>query len=115
MSGTKPFGAATFKVLTQPLHIRAAVFFHGRENVIPRMFLPLAKALRDSGLPCNILVDYLEHHVEVDSGDHGPRAAKLLTGFYAGSEQRQQEAEQAALQSLAARSKLWDATVKAIQ
>lgn len=111
---SKDFGATTFAVLSQPLHVRAAVFFHGRENVIPRMFLPLAQHLKVSGMPCSILVDYLEHHVEVDSGDHGPRAAQLLTGFYAGDDQRRQQAEEAALQALQARSKLWDATVAAI-
>ncbi|MFT4648783.1 MAG: hypothetical protein ACI87O_001033 [Planctomycetota bacterium] len=111
---SKAFGATTFSFLSEPLHIRAAVFFHGRENVIPRMFLPLAKNLRDAGLPCSILVAYLEHHVIIDSGDHGPRASQLLTEFYAGDEQRRQKAEEAALIALAARSKLWDATLQAI-
>ncbi len=111
---SKAFGQVTLGFLNAPVHVRAAVFFHGRENVIPRMFLPLAQHLRSSGVGCGTLVAYLERHVEVDGEDHGPRAAALLDRLYGGDESRKAEAWIGAAQSLAARKALWDATLEAV-
>lgn len=111
---SKAFGRVTFEFLEAPVHVRAAVFFHGRENVIPRMFLPLAEHLRASGVPCDTLVAYLERHVEVDGEDHGPRAEALLKRLYGDRTDAEAEALQGAAHSLAARGALWDATLGAV-
>ena len=77
-AAAREFGAVTFRALEEPLHVRAAVFFHGREDIIPRMFLPLVRELRAGGLSCELLVGYLERHIEADGEHHGPLARRLL-------------------------------------
>ncbi|MEZ6016687.1 MAG: DUF3050 domain-containing protein [Planctomycetota bacterium] len=102
------FASTTFRLAEGPLHVVAAVFFHGREDVIPRMFLPLVRSLREQGLTCDLLVSYLERHIEVDGGDHGPLARRMLDELFEGSDDRRAEAARAAERALGAREALWD-------
>lgn len=104
------FVRRTFELLERGLHVRAAVFFHGREDVIPQMFLPLAEALEAEGHPCGTLVAYLRRHIEVDGGEHGPAAEKLLERLFAGDPHREMEALEASRASLLAREELWNRT-----
>ena len=104
------FVRRTFELLQRGLHVRAAVFFHGREDVIPQMFLPLAEALEAEGHPCGTLVAYLRRHIEVDGGEHGPAAEKLLERLFAGDPHREMEALEASRASLLAREELWNRT-----
>jgi hypothetical protein len=55
----RAFGRTTAKLLERPLHARAAAFFHGREEILPAMFLAVLKRLEDQGLPCPALREYL--------------------------------------------------------
>ncbi len=108
------FTATTLGFLAEPLAVRAAVFLHGREEVIPRMFLPLVASMRAQGLPCERFLAYLERHIEVDGGAHGAHAAALLERLVAAAPQHRERAEQAALAAVAARERLWDAIVAAL-
>lgn len=108
------FATQTFGLLDAPLHLRAAVFFHGREDVIPRMFLPFVRGLRAAGVPCALLLGYLERHIEADGEHHGPVAARMLDGIYGGEQLAQEQGERAAAAALRDRSKLWDATLGAM-
>lgn len=103
------FACTTFELAAQPVHVVAAVFFHGREELIPELFLPLVRALRASGTPCDLFVRYLERHVELDGEDHGPLAERLLAELPGDPA----EARAAALRALRAREALWDAIVEA--
>lgn len=103
------FGRTTFELLEGPLHVRAAVFFHGREDVIPRMFLPLARSLQASGTPCELLIGYLQRHIEADGEHHGPLAERLLSSVFDGDPVREREGMAAARVALDARRNLWDA------
>ncbi len=105
----RAFGAATAAVLDRPLWVRAAVFFHGREEIIPALFLPIVERLARAGLAAQTLVAYFERHIEVDGGEHGPLAAALLARLYGDSTARRAEAEEAALEALRARTALWSA------
>lgn len=111
---TAQFMTHTFSMLNEPVYVRAAVFFHGREDVIPKMFLPLAEALEKTGTPCGTLVAYLRRHVEIDGGEHGPAAMTLLKRLFEDKVEREQIALQAAQQSLFAREMLWDRTHRAL-
>jgi hypothetical protein len=102
------FGEATAAFLDAPLHVRAAVFFHGREDVIPEMFLRIVEQLEREGLRCATLREYMLRHVALDRDDHGPKARSLLERIYAGDEAKRTIAEQAAYQALIARETLWD-------
>ncbi len=103
------FGKNTFELLEGPLHVRAAVFFHGREDVIPRMFMPLVKELEASGTPCGLLLGYLERHIEADGDHHGPLARRMLDAIFGGDPRKLAEGIEAAEAALAARRSLWDA------
>jgi hypothetical protein len=108
------FGLATGVALKCEQHIRAAVFFHGREEVIPEMFSPIVERLAEEGLSCSTLQAYLKRHIELDSGEHGPACKELLQRMYESQPSARSEAEDAALQALIARERLWDAIAIAI-
>jgi len=112
---SRAFGQSTAEFLARPLHVRAAVFFHGREEIIPGMFLPIVDSLEQGGLACDALRAYLVRHVEIDGGNHGPLAERMLTRLYRDDEALRREAEVAALESLAARERLWDAIADACE
>jgi hypothetical protein len=108
------FTGVTLSFLDAPLHVRAAVFFYGREDLIPKMFLPMVQGFSREGLPCNRLVGYLQRHIEVDGGHHGPLAERLLERLFEGDQRRMAAAHRAAVISLEARGQLWDSTYEAI-
>jgi len=110
----REFVATTLSFLDAPLPVRAAVFLHGREEVIPRMFLPLVHTLRSQGLPCTRFLAYLERHIEVDGGAHGDHAAALLDRLCRSAPDLRHRCESAARAALKARLRLWDAIVEEI-
>jgi hypothetical protein len=89
------------------VHEVASSFFYGREKLIPEMFQSIVNVLKESNLECPTLIYYLERHIEVDSGDHGPKALKCLNVLI-DSEIKKQEVLDIAKESLNMRWKLWD-------
>ena len=108
------FVATTLSFLDEPLAVRAAVFLHGREDLIPQMFAPLVRSMRAQGLPCERFLAYLERHIEVDGGAHGRHAAALLERLCAAAPELRERGERAALAALLARQRLWDAITAAL-
>lgn len=113
-TASRDFVAVTLSFLDEPLAVRAAVFLHGREELVPQMFLPLAQRLRADGIACERLLGYLERHVEVDGGAHGQHATALLERLFAAEPALRERGERAALRALEARVRLWDAIVSAL-
>jgi len=107
------FGAATFAVAEAPLHVVAGVFLHGREAIIPRLFQPIVDGLDAAGTEAPLLRRYLERHIEVDGGDHGPLAARLFARACRGRAELEVEALREAHAALGRRRALWDAVVAA--
>jgi hypothetical protein len=103
------FLRSTFAMIERPIHVRAAVFFHGREDIIPGMFVRMVEELDAGGLRCPTLVSYLKRHIEADGEHHGPLAARLQENLFAGLASRRLEAMQAAIEAVEARIELWDA------
>ena len=96
--------------LTGKNHEIASYFLFGRENLIPGMFRVLVDRLRASGESgLDGLVYYLDRHIEIDGGEHGPAAEKMLSYLVDGVPRRWGEAYKAAHRALASRLKLWDA------
>lgn len=100
----------TFDVVhSRKLHVLAAVFTFGREDLIPDMFTSL---VRELSLSASVNLDdlryYLERHIEVDGDEHGPIALKLVEATLAGDVQRKDEAMQAAIEALRLRKALWN-------
>jgi hypothetical protein len=112
-AAARDFGLHTAGVLGAPLHVRAAVFLHGREELVPALFRPILGRLAAAGLRCAMLRGYLDRHVELDTEDHGPLARRLLERLLAqhpsGPAAASAEAAAAAHRALLARERLWDA------
>ena len=102
-------------VQNRPLHCIAAAFFYGREDIIPEMFRPLVQTLSREGEPVSRLLYYLNRHIEIDEGMHGPRARRMLEVLCGNQTEQIQEADQTALEALRMRSRLWDAAYQAVR
>ncbi|MCY0863477.1 MAG: DUF3050 domain-containing protein [Sulfobacillus sp.] len=102
--------------MTRPLHQTAAVFFFGREDIIPEMFERIIGRLEGQyGLETGRLRYYLARHIEIDGEQHGPWALQLLDALIGPSVAKRAEAEAAAVTALKARIRLWDAVLEAIK
>lgn len=95
-------------------HEVCAAFFFGREEIIPDMFQSLVKELQAAGFRADRLLYYLHRHIELDAGEHGPLAERLLVHLCGEDPGRLAEAEAAARTSLHARIRLWDGVLAAI-
>lgn len=96
-------------------HCVAAVFLHGRENLMPRMFRRLLEQWHIDQAQAPTLHYYLQRHIELDAADHGPAATQLLERLVDGDRQRRQEADIAALGALESRCRLWDDVLVALR
>ena len=96
--------------LTGKNHEIASYFLFGRENLIPDMFRKIVERLRVGGeTGLNGLLYYLDRHIEVDGGEHGPAAEKMLTYLIDGEPRRWAEAYKTGLRAIESRMKLWNA------
>ena len=96
-------------------HEVCAVFFFSRENLIPKMFQALVDELEDKKLPVKKLLYYLNRHLELDGEKHSLLAKELLYELCGNNSQKWAEAENAALEAMNARKKLWDAILSRIK
>jgi pyrroloquinoline quinone (PQQ) biosynthesis protein C len=107
----------TFEVIaTDKSFLQAAVFTFGREDLIPGMFIEMVKKLNGQ-LPgkVEILLYYLERHIEVD-GDHHSRLAYQMTAELCGDDDSKWAAATTAVkQALQARIALWDGILAEIK
>lgn len=112
--GVVPAAAARFMDNTFAMidsgkpHIVAAAMALGREDVIPRMFRALLAQLRVDAAQAPGFHYYLQRHIDLDEGEHGPLALLMLDEVCGGDRQRIAEAEAAAEQALRARLRFWD-------
>lgn len=104
------FVASTFDVInTGAPHIMAAVFTFGREDLIPGMFISMVKEFEmQFSESLDILIYYLERHIEVDGGHHSKLAYQMTADLCGDDPVKWQEATVAVQAALQARIKLWD-------
>ena len=86
----------------------AAAFFFGREDVIPEMFQRLLGLWRNAQTEVPHFAYYLERHIELDGGSHGPWAQEMLTTLAGQRESNWHKAANAARRAITSRIQLWD-------
>ena len=102
------FLATTFDVLKSgEAHKIAAAFTFGREDLIPDMFTAIVNDLSKKH-KLDKFVYYLERHIELDGGEHGPLALELVSNLCGEDNIKWQEVEETAIACLVSRKKLWD-------
>lgn len=96
-----------------PVHCQAAAFAFGREDLIPEMFDQVA-ALNSGSGQLSHFVDYLRRHIQVDSEEHTPMAMQMLADLCGQDANRWLQCEETVNAALAARTRLWDGILAAI-
>jgi hypothetical protein len=61
------------------------------------------------------LIYYLERHIEVDGGEHGPMALEMIQDLCGNDEQKWQEATNVSIEALKMRMHLWDGVLHEIK
>ena len=106
----RAFSRHTWSTASQAsTHEVASSFLFGREDLIPEMF---RSVLQELGHNATTLRLYLDRHIELDEGTHGPLARALLQELCHNSATSWQESEDIAIASLQMRVSLWDEAVK---
>ena len=108
------FLATTFDILNSgEAHKIAAAFTFGREDLIPDMFTAIVNDLSKEN-KLDKFVYYLERHIELDGGEHGPLALELISNLCGEDKQKWKEVEETAIACLVARKELWDLVLKGL-
>lgn len=109
----KDFVGYTFHIIEKaPVHVQAAVFTFGREDLIPDMFMGLVKDLSiHYPKQLSVFRYYLERHIEVDGDHHSHLATEMVAELCGEDALKWEQATEAAISSLKHRKKLWDAVL----
>jgi hypothetical protein len=112
----KEFMNFTFDIIkTNKNHVIASVFTFGREDLIPDMFIEIVKKLSsEKEIEAELLIYYLERHIELDADDHGPMALKMIQDLCENDPVKWEEATIASEKALKMRIKLWDSILEKI-
>jgi hypothetical protein len=105
----RAFVTHTLRIATrEPTLAVMASFFHGRENVIPRMFESLLLRWNIPEHQAPKFVYYLKRHIEIDGDSHGPMAHRIIERAIGDDPGRREIVVRAAIESVRARIALWD-------
>lgn len=107
----------TFQVIqSQKVHVLAAVFTFGREDLIPDMFLSMVNDLnRKFPHRFDTFVYYLERHIQLDGDHHSHLALQMTSELCADDPTLWQEAKQASEAALLERLALWEAVCSQLE
>lgn len=106
---SQKFTRTTFAfIATHQTHVVAAALALGREHIIPTLFRAFLSRMGISQTQAPTFHYYLRRHVHLDEDFHGPLSLQMLEQLIGNSEQKRQEAEQAAEQAMLARVQFWD-------
>ena len=108
-SGAREFVEFNIKTATEASVLEvAASFFFGREKLIPDMFETIVATLKKENINAPTLIYYLDRHIEVDGGEHGPLAEKCLDVLSENSEIKKNIAYSMGIKALEMREMLWN-------
>jgi hypothetical protein len=107
----KDFLQFTFDIsFNAPLHVKAAVFTFGREDLIPSMFMKiLDKIHADAPDKVSIFKYYIERHIEVDGDHHSHLALDMVNRLCGTDASKWEQATAASIKALELRIGLWNA------
>ena len=107
----KAFLQYTFQIAQHaPLHVKAAVFTFGREDLIPDMFTEiLNKIYTEHPNKVSTFKYYIERHIEIDGGHHSQLALEMVATLCGDDENKWEEAANASIKALETRCLLWNA------
>ena len=92
-----------------PVHVVAAMFTFGREEVIPNMFRSIIDKIdHDTKGRLKTFIYYLDRHIGIDEDEHGPAALKMIKELCKDNEDKWSQATQAAKETMQARVNFWD-------
>jgi hypothetical protein len=73
------------------------------------MFIEIVKKLSsEKNIKTDLLIYYLERHIELDADEHGPMALKMINNLCGSDPIKWKEATIASEKALKMRIKLWD-------
>ena len=101
----------TFQIIaTGDLCRIASAFTFGREDLLPSVFQKIVDQLdRQTGGGLTEFQFYLKRHIDLDGGEHGPMATRLVADLCGDDPAKWNAAREAAVSSLQARLDLWNA------
>jgi hypothetical protein len=101
---------------TVPPQQLASAFFFGREDPIPSMFQRVLDSMSpESAEQASLLRLYMIRHIEVDGGQHGPMAQRLLEEICGTNDDKWSQVVQAGKTCIDARLGLWDAALDKVR
>jgi pyrroloquinoline quinone (PQQ) biosynthesis protein C len=113
----RSFVTHTFSLIEKaPIHVQAAVFTYGREDLIPDMFVALVNDL-DKQFPGQISLFkyYLERHIEVDGDHHSHLGMEMVQELCGNDTRKWEEAAAACRVALEQRNALWTGILEEIK
>ncbi|MFE8643888.1 DUF3050 domain-containing protein [Sphingomonas sp. NCPPB 2930] len=112
----RAFVEATLRVaLHGSLAEVAGNFCFGREDLVPQMFQGLLDQWQMSRTDCPLLAYYLDRHIQLDSGEHGPAAQEMMRSLLGEDLDAWLSMIDAANEAIAQRTRLWDALAAEIE
>ena len=106
--GVDSFLKFTFDVINSgEAHKIASAFTFGREDLIPDMFTAIVEEYNTDN-KLDKFVYYLERHIELDGGEHGPLLYNLFLIYVERMKRNGRKLKKQLISSLIARKKLWD-------
>jgi len=114
-AASRQFTGTSFEIIaSKKIHRIAAALALGREHIIPQMFRSLLNDMAVDKQQVPVFQYYLERHIHLDEGFHGPQSLKLLDELCEGDPKKVQEAEATACEAIQARIQFWDGVLVAI-
>lgn len=116
-SASIQFVRDTFAIVnSNKIHIKAAAFTFGREDLIPGMFIKFVNKLdKQEPNKVSILKYYLERHIEIDGEHHSQLAYQMMNEICADNNKLWEESMEAAKSALQSRVTFWNAILQQIE